>query len=142
MLEVRGGHLDLGDLAGQHLGVVLVHGGLVNDRVGVHLGHLVGVHGGHLVGVHGGDDVVLGLALGLAGHLEAEEVLAAGLLELGLEGLDLDVVGLGNVLGHVGLLHVLGHLLDLGGDVVVDDRGVVGVRHGVGVGERLGVGGV
>merc|ERR1719410_2713170 len=28
MLELRGGHLDLVDLAGQHLGVVLVYGGL------------------------------------------------------------------------------------------------------------------
>ena len=142
MLELRGGHLDLVDLAGQHLGVVLVHGGLLDGDVLVHGGvgdHLVGVVDDR-VGVHSGDDVVLGLALGLAGHLEAEEVLAAGLLELGLEGLDLDVVGLGHVLDLIGLLHVLGHLLDLGGDVVVDDRGVVGVRHGVGVGERLGVG--
>merc|ERR1712066_545260 len=119
---------------------MLVHGGLGDHLVGV-VDNGVGVHLGHLVGVHSGD-MVLGLAFGLAGHLEAEEVLAAGLLELGLEGLDLDVVGLGHVLGHVGLLHVLGHLLDLGlgGDVVVDDRGVVGVRHRVGVGERLGMG--
>ena len=85
-----------------------------------------------------------GVALLLARDLEAQEVLAAGLDGLELLDLDLNVVGLG--LGDVldGLV-LVDNLLG-GGDSdggghhlvgVVHDRGVEGVRGGVGVGQGL-----
>merc|ERR1712027_237841 len=110
MLELRGGHLDLVDLAGQPWCCTCRRWAAGRRRActrwaGRQPGGCCRRAGGCTPGApgHGGDDVVLGLALGLAGHLEAEEVLAAGLLELGLEGLDLDVVGLGHVLDLIGL---------------------------------------
>merc|ERR1712066_861004 len=92
LLELRGGDLDLVHLGGQ--GLVLDDGG----EVGV-------VHGS------GGDGD--GVALLPARHVEALVVLAEGLDELGLLELDLDVVGLGHVLGHLRLV-LVGHLLDGG----------------------------
>merc|ERR1712226_504890 len=143
LLELRGGDLDLVHLGGQGL-VLHDGGGVVGDGIG-DLGDVV--HGGEVGVVHGGSggdgD---GVALLPARHVEALVVLAEGLDELGLLELDLDVVGLGHVLGHLRLV-LVGLLLDGGGDGgddlvgVVDDRGVVLVRHGVVVGEgRGGVG--
>merc|ERR1712226_879896 len=136
LLELRGGDLDLVHLGGQGL-VLHDGGGVVGDGIG-DLGDVV--HGGEVGVVHGGGggdgD---GVALLPARHVEALVVLAEGLDELGLLELDRDVVGLGHVLGHLRLV-LVGHLLDGGGDGgddlvgVVDDRGVVLVRHGVVVG--------